>query len=377
MQRLNDDMMQSLHLLYAPLISNKAISLYETMYALGILSNKIHHHMLIVKCEKISMELFHKLRMELERLQLLKTYHHPKNNEYIYIIYPPKIAKDFLRDEILGRMYIKECGEQMYGFMKQSMHPQHSSLEGYEHISAPLQLQFAQEWSDEDESLFHHVQIKEEEETTDTKYLSMIQQISPLVLPMSARTQQTLTFIAKWASVYGLDEVQLKRSISRAMNYPAGVLQQDKFLAYIRSVQGPLSLSQGKDDYDCSPIIFLRRRQNGIDLSFSDKKIIEMLIEHYQLPHEVINIMIEYILERNHQNLNKNYVEKVASSWVRLKIDTKEKAFAHIQNGYQNQKEDWLDRMQQQNQQGQDNPEEAARLQAELAAMMQQLGGNQ
>ena len=61
----------------------------------------------------------------------------------------------------------------------------------------------------------------------------------------------------------------------------------------------------------------------------------------------------------------------MASSWVRLKIDTKEKALSHIRGGYQNNqvKEDWLDRMQQMNSQGEDDPEETRRLQAELAQM--------
>ena len=102
-----------------------------------------------------------------------------------------------------------------------------------------------------------------------------------------------------------------------------------------------------------------------------------MLIEHYRLPNDVINIMVEYVLDKNNQNLNKNYVEKVASSWVRLKIDTKEKALEHIRNGKAKPKEDWLDRMQRQNNEGQDDPEETRRLQEELAKMMAQIGGNE
>ena len=89
--------------------------------------------------------------------------------------------------------------------------------------------------------------------------------------------------------------------------------------------------------------------------------------------------MIEYVLDKNNQNLNKNYVEKVASSWVRLKIDTKDKALAHIRGGYQNNqvKEDWLDRMNRLSKQDDDDPEETRRLQDELAQMMAQIGGNE
>lgn len=372
--RLNDDMLQSLHLLYAPLMPMHTIELYETMYALAISQHPIKNHTLILKCTNLSMERFHKLRIELERFQLLKTYLHQNKKDYLYILCPPKVGVAFLKDEILGRMYYKMCGKQMYEFMKLSMQNVQTSPQDYEHISAPMKLSFAYDWKDEDEKGFDQVHVQEVE-VIDQKIIQILNDISPLIFPMHLRTPFNIQFIAKWSSIYGLNDVQIKRMISRSIDSKLGVFKQEAFLAYARASQGSIQMDTQGDQYDCSPVEFLRRRQQGIDLSVSDKKIIEILIDHYQLPQDVINVLIEHVLANNQQNLNKNYVEKVASSWIRLKIDTKEKALEHISKGYQNKKEDWLDRLQRQNQNDQDDPEETKVLQDELAKMMAQIRG--
>ena len=57
--RLNEEMLQSLHMLYGPMMQVNAISLYETMYTLAISNYPITNHILILKCNHISMEMFH------------------------------------------------------------------------------------------------------------------------------------------------------------------------------------------------------------------------------------------------------------------------------------------------------------------------------
>jgi replication initiation and membrane attachment protein len=62
-----------------------------------------------------------------------------------------------------------------------------------------------------------------------------------------------------------------------------------------------------------------------------ERRLIEKLVTEYKLPAEVVNVLIEFSLERTNQRLNASFVEKVAASWMRLKIDSKEKALQNIQ----------------------------------------------
>lgn len=83
------------------------------------------------------------------------------------------------------------------------------------------------------------------------------------------------------------------------------------------------------------PIVFhrfaLQNLQHGVEVSRSDKYLIEALISDFKMKPEVVNVLIEYVLKMKNQQFPKAYVEKVASTWVRLEIDTSEKALAHIQ----------------------------------------------
>ena len=58
--------------------------------------------------------------------------------------------------------------------------------------------------------------------------------------------------------------------------------------------------------------------------------MIETLITDFKMKPEVVNVLIEYVLEKTNQRFSKSYVEKIASVWVRLNIDTSEKALSLI-----------------------------------------------
>jgi len=56
------------------------------------------------------------------------------------------------------------------------------------------------------------------------------------------------------------------------------------------------------------------------------------LVSELRLNPDVVNVLIEHILAKNNQRLNKAYVEKVAVTWSRLKITTVEEALKELEN---------------------------------------------
>ena len=79
-----------------------------------------------------------------------------------------------------------------------------------------------------------------------------------------------------------------------------------------------------------SPVKFLQNKQNGIPVVKSDQILIERLCKEFQFPIEVVNTLIEYTLQRTNQQFSRNYVEKVAASWVRLGVDSRKRALSII-----------------------------------------------
>ncbi|MFQ7536639.1 MAG: DnaD domain protein [Clostridium sp.] len=53
-----------------------------------------------------------------------------------------------------------------------------------------------------------------------------------------------------------------------------------------------------------------------MEVSRSDKYLIEALISDFKMKPEVVNVLIEYVLKMKNQQFPKAYVEKVASTWV-------------------------------------------------------------
>ena len=84
--------------------------------------------------------------------------------------------------------------------------------------------------------------------------------------------------------------------------------------------------ANSQDPYTLSPIAYLQQKQNGMPVARADKLLLEKMMVDYRLPAEVINVLIDYALKATDQKFSRSFVEKVASSWARLKINTKEKA---------------------------------------------------
>ena len=88
------------------------------------------------------------------------------------------------------------------------------------------------------------------------------------------------------------------------------------------------SITKSKDPYDLPPASFLQSKQNGAELTYNDKKILERLSLEMHFSPVVINIMIEYILKESDNRLVNKFVDMVAGEWARDGVSTKEEALA-------------------------------------------------
>lgn len=317
---------QALRMLYFPLIGNEALSLYETLYSLAKLPQRIKNHLLICKLCGISAEVLAEKRMILEQYLLVKTYYDGAKNTYLYELLYPKCGCEFLAHEVFGRLYMEKLGKQAFEFMKKSFTPQLEEKSDYQEISSHMS-DLLQEWNEEQEAEFLNEKPKQLKKTYFFRFDRFLNDLSPMVLPLSERTKDNLDFIGEKADLYGIDEIEMRKLVGKSMNLKTNRLDRKKL---VRSMQKSKDVHSVKtsDPYNMPSIAFLQQKQNGIALSKSDQELIELLNEKYHMNPQVINVLLEYVLERNNQSLARKYVEKIAAAWVRLGIDTKEKALA-------------------------------------------------
>lgn len=331
----------SFQMLYVPLIGADSATLYQSLIAIGTRSQKISNHLLITSISGMSMDVLEKSRHILEQYLLVKTFYNAQDNAYIYQVYMPKSGNDFLRHEVFGRLYMKKMGRQVYEFNKLSFTPSVEDKQGYQDITRPFANILKEDWQEKEEAQF--MKLKPDNDALypndmplSFNYDRFLTGYSKALFPLTQRNAKNLRAIGELATIHGIDEMMMRKLVSQSMNLKDNTLKLDVLKQKVRNTKP--AFVEARDDkhpYQLPPVLFLQGKQHGVDVSTSDKYLLETLIEDFHLKPEVVNVLVEYVLERTNQRLSKSYVEKVASVWVRLSIDTYEKALALIEDEQQ------------------------------------------
>lgn len=328
----NEETLRSLHLLYAPLLGNEAVQLYHLLYTFSHSRSSLRDHTLLLQLAGCSAERFGELRAILERYLLVKSYLEPLHQQYLYQVFPPMEGVAFLRHAVFGRRYLQQCGSKLYDAMRLYVTPKQTPTADYIDISAVFTPDAGDSWKDTQEEAFRALLPEEKAQAklpVQFRYDVFLDGFERR-FPPRLQTEENLRLIGELATVHGIDETQMRRFVNQCVNPRTGAFNIELLKKKARAYQSALPESK-QDPYTLAPAQFLQLKQHGVPLSKSDRSLIESLLLQYRLPKEVINVLIEYVLERTNQKFNRSYVEKVAASWVRLGIDTRERAFAQIQ----------------------------------------------
>ncbi len=113
---LSADDVNSLSLLYAPLIGSDAFTIYMGLQSLlerNNLKSETYTHQNFLDMYSYKSTEFYKARIKLEAIGLLITYINNDGN-YIYIITPPLTPKNFIKDAQLGLFLYGKIGEELF-----------------------------------------------------------------------------------------------------------------------------------------------------------------------------------------------------------------------------------------------------------------------
>lgn len=318
-------------MLYVPLIKADAAMLYHTLLSIGLGSHKIKNHILIQKISGQSFADIEKNRLVLEQYLLIKTYYNHVSNGYLYQLFMPKDGNAFLSHEVFGRLYMKEMGRQVYEFNKLSFANASVAKDAYEEITIPFVNTLKDDWLDQQEEQFNTLKPSQDirhqnDVAISFNYDRFLHGFSTMVFPSSQRNEKNLRMIGELATIHGIDEMDMRKIVSKSVDLKTNTLQLDRLKKRARSMRPTHYESKEKNPYHMPPVRFLQSKQHGVMVSRADTYLIESLISDYRMKPEVVNVLIEYVLKTKNMQFPKAYVEKIASTWVRLSIDTCEKA---------------------------------------------------
>ena len=350
--------------LYEPIIGPIAVSLYLTLWAdldkLEIMSKDFTHHhlMTILKTKLVDIE---NARKSLEAVGLLKSYikRNDNINEYLYELYSPLSASEFLNHPVLSVLLLNNIGENEYNIILNNYKRHTFSKGDYEEITSSMNETF----KSVNESVY-------EENIRSVKKLgvniesSIDFELLESTLPKGLVTSKTFNkktrdLINQLAFIYNIDSIKMSEFIRLVID-EYGIINKDKLRIstrknyeynnngslptivyrtqpeYLKSPSGDLS-NRGKMIHvfeNTKPYDFLKSKNRGIKPTSRDLKLLEHLAVDFDLPPGVINVLVDYALLVNNGKLNSAYLETIAGDWSRRNVKTVEDAMSIAEKGH-------------------------------------------
>ena len=315
-EHLSSEQRQSLNLLYGPLIGKNSICLYEF---LGSIQNSVELEDVYLLLNMNASQ-FDIARNRLEQYHLIETYVH--EGDMLILLYAPLLPDSFLCHETYSRLYLASVGAKCFDKVKAMLYKDKTVSSSYTKVESPLDVSILDSWNESKEIAFEKVKptIKQK---YDFDFATLFKGMDR-IFPVRLRTSENLDRIAEMAKIYGIDAKDMRKYVQRSTNPSTHVFDLEKLKDMVMRNRKVMEVS--KDPYKMSPVKFLQNKQNGIPVVKSDQALIERLCKEFQFPIEVVNTLIEYTLQQTNQQFSRNYVEKVAASWVRLGVDSRKKA---------------------------------------------------
>ena len=315
-EHLSSEQRQSLNLLYGPLMGKNSICLYEFLGSIQNLVELEDVYLLL----NMNASQFDIARNRLEQYHLIETYVH--EGDMLILLYAPLLPDSFLCHETYSRLYLASVGAKCFDKVKAMLYKDKTVSSSYTKVESPLDVSILDSWNESKEIAFEKVKptIKQK---YDFDFATLFKGMDR-IFPVRLRTSENLDRIAEMAKIYGIDAKDMRKYVQRSTNPSTHVFDLEKLKDMVMRNRKVMEVS--KDPYKMSPVKFLQNKQNGIPVVKSDQALIERLCKEFQFPIEVVNTLIEYTLQRTNQQFSRNYVEKVAASWVRLGVDSRKKA---------------------------------------------------
>ena len=346
-------------MLYQPIIGYTATSLYFTLIddldKREVMSDDLTHHHLMstmqLKLEKIVVA-----RKKLEAVGLLRTYFkkdQASNNNYVYLLYSPMPASEFLNHPILNIVLYNNLGKTEYDKIVDFFKVPRIHLKDFEDITCRFDQVFSPVSGNvfiENENIMKEVTSKIRIEPK-IDFDLLISSIPSNMVSPRCFNDDTKELINALAYTYGIDDYTMQGLVRNSLNEKGLVdkvelrkscrnfyqfenngklptLIYSKQPEYLKSPEGDHS-KWAKMVYtfeSVTPYDFLRSKYKTGEPSLRDLRLIESLLVDQKMNPGVVNVLIAYVLKINNQKLTKSYVDTIAGQWKRLNIETVEEA---------------------------------------------------
>lgn len=342
--------------LYMPIIGNKAISLYQTLYSLvgeSSYESDIYQHEKIVKQMHLrSIEKFCDIRNMLEAIGLLDTYY--KDNLYVYYLKKPLDALAFFNNIELATLLEYQVGHDAYLSTFLEFVVRKLDLNKFEKVNHYFDEVFNIELSDdimlsEAATSGKNNGIVTNHKNFDYNNFTILLTAQDLLKEEYFVRQDFIDLIYRYSFLYGLNVQEMKDVVvlscdeNREVDYldiakNAKIIynQKGKKLVIVPKVVMKKTTKTNNKLVNfletASPNEFVKQK-TGTVLTGSEIEMFDQLLIDTNISIGVLNVLIGYVLEElKGQIPGYNYFLKIINTWKRAKVNSTLDAIDYINN---------------------------------------------
>lgn len=347
-----EDKKRVLTMLYQPIIGITAVSLYLTLLndinENSVESTNLTHHHLMTNMQ-LNLELVAKAREKLEAIGLMKTYYKEDNiNHYLYVLYSPISANEFLNHPILNVVLYNNVGKMEYENIVSKFRVNRLNTKDYVDITCSFDDVFTSVngYSFENKDIESDKTRKIEIDSNIDINL-IISGIPRRMTSDKCFNKESVNLIINLAYLYKIDNLNMQGLVRNSINEKGLIDSKElrnlcrNFYKFENNGKLPTLIYNKQPDHlkepfgnnsslakmiytfeNVSPYDLLKNSYNNAEPTMRDKRIVESLIIDQQLNPGVVNVLIDYVLKTNNKKLNKEFIETIAGQWKRLNIET-------------------------------------------------------
>ena len=357
---LHDEDRKILTDLYLPIIGADAVMLYFCLWSSldnsQIVSKDFSHQKLVSSLRMTINEIYDN-RSKLEAIGLIKTLvKEGEVNNYIYELYSPASATEFLSHPILNIVLYSNIGKIEYDNLVKAYKLPRFNTSNYNDITKCFNDVFestgmtSYDLSLDDIRKYNKLKLNI---NSNFDFNFLINSMPKNIDVNRVFTKEIKELIINLSFIYDIDAIHMSNIIKGCLNERGTInreLLRKSSRNYYQFDNGgilPTIIDNSQPEYlrkpvgdtsnrakmiytfeTISPRELLIKKNNGSEPTRRDLKLLEDLLVDYKLKPGVVNVLIDYILNVNNKKLTRNYVETLAGEWQRLGIETVEEAMS-------------------------------------------------
>ena len=363
--------------LYLPIIGTDAVMLYFTLWAdldnSEILSSEFSHQKLVSSL-RITINELQTSFDKLEAIGLIKVFIKEGNvNNYIYEIFSPVSASEFLSHPILNIVLYSNVGKREYDNLVKAFKIPRLNTSNYKDITKSFNDVFestsmtSYDLSLEDIRKYNKLKLNI---NSNFDFNFLISSMPKNLDTSKMFSKDIKELIINLSFIYDIDAIKMANIVKVSLNDNGSINRESlrknsrNFYQFNNGGLLPTIIDNNQPEYlrkpigdtsrrakmiytfeTISPRELLINKNNGNEPTRRDLKLIEDLLIDYKLKPGVVNVLLDYAINVNNKKLTRGFVETIAGEWQRKGIETVEDAMnncekVHKKSSKRNYKDD-------------------------------------